>query len=579
VDTAIATPLTAAFWNGSLNSVMAQSNGSTVSNWQAASGSVANQGLIPTGVALTFDGIGTLPASLSLGANMAAAGLTATANNTGALNLADSYTLSLGASGLTVANGAGAVSLANPITLTAAQTWAINSANPVAVSGAVGGTVTLTKTGTGTLTFSGANGFTGNTTISTGGIINYQNGTAFGSNTSITVNSGATAQVQGGILGKAAVTKTLTLNGTGVSSNGALQNVSGNNTYGNRWALGSAATIASDSGTLTLSNTTAMSSSQALTLAGAGNGVIVTPITGATASIVKSGAGTWTLSGANTFTSGASVDAGTLLVNNTASNGTGTGAVTVASLATLGGIGSVGGSLSIASGGIVAPGVTVGTLTVGGNTTIGGTYACDVNGAASDVLAITGNLDLTGSTLAVSATAPSQTSYTVATYTGTLIGTFTASPALPSGYTLDYATSGQIKLVSGAPPASAYDAFASVIPNAADRDPTDDPDADGISNLAEFVLGGNPTISSQAILPTQVIDATNIVLSYKRTDASEEAPATSSIGQYSTDLVNWTNVTPALVNENGTAADDMSVTVPRSNAVNGKLFVRVRFVK
>jgi len=402
VDTAIATPLTAAFWNGSLNSVMAQSNGSTVSNWQAASGSVVNQGLIPTGVALTFGGIGTLPSSLSLGANMAATGLSVTAANTGALNIADSsYTLSLGASGLSVASGAGAVSTAAPITLTANQSWAINSANPVAVSGAVGGTFTLTKTGTGTLTFSGANGFTGNTTISTGGIINYQNGTAFGSNTSITVNSGATAQVQGGILGGAAANKTLTLNGTGVSSNGALQNVSGNNTYGNKWALGSAATIASDSGTLTLSNTTAMASNFALTLAGAGNGVIVTPITGTTASIVKSGAGTWTLSGVNSYGGTTAVDMGSLFING---NKTGAGTVSVATGATLGGSATVVGATTI--NGTHAPGsaaATVGTQNFSNSVTYtSGIFAWDIASASSyDKVIAAGAVTGSGSTFNV----------------------------------------------------------------------------------------------------------------------------------------------------------------------------------
>ena len=47
----------------------------------------------------------------------------------------------------------------------------------------------------------------------------------------------------------------LTLNGTGVTSNGALRNVSGANTYGGAITLASASEIQSDAGTLSLTNT------------------------------------------------------------------------------------------------------------------------------------------------------------------------------------------------------------------------------------------------------------------------------------------------------------------------------------
>jgi hypothetical protein len=94
----------------------------------------------------------------------------------------------------------------------------------------------------------------------------------------------------------------------------------------------------------------------------------------------------------------------------------------------------------------------------------------------------------------------------------------------------------------------------------------------------EFVLGGNPVVSSQSILPTQATVGSNLVLSYKRSDASE-SPATTQTGQWSTDLSTWTTVTPVLVAENGAAADDMTISVPTSNAVAGRLFVRLKVVK
>ena len=112
----------------------------------------------------------------------------------------------------------------------------------------------------------------------------------------------------------------------------------------------------------------------------------------------------------------------------------------------------------------------------------------------------------------------------------------------------------------------------------ADKLPTADPDGDSINNLMEFVLGGNPVVSSQSILPTQATVGSNLVLSYKRSDASE-SPATTQTGQWSTDLSTWTTVTPVLVAENGAAADDMTISVPTSNAVAGRLFVRLKVVK
>ncbi|MEY3895620.1 MAG: hypothetical protein RLZZ214_1139 [Verrucomicrobiota bacterium] len=111
-----------------------------------------------------------------------------------------------------------------------------------------------------------------------------------------------------------------------------------------------------------------------------------------------------------------------------------------------------------------------------------------------------------------------------------------------------------------------------------DKLPSADPDNDGINNLLEFTLGGNPVVSSQAIQPTQATVGSNLVLSYKRTDESE-SPATTQVGQWSTDLNSWTDVTPVLVNENGTASDDMTVSVPTSSAVAGHLFVRLKVVK
>jgi autotransporter-associated beta strand protein len=112
-----------------------------------------------------------------------------------------------------------------------------------------------------------------------------------------------------------------------------------------------------------------------------------------------------------------------------------------------------------------------------------------------------------------------------------------------------------------------------LLPDEASKLPGADPDSDGIINRMEFVLGGSPVVSSQSILPTLATVGSDLVLSYTRSDESESV--TTQVGQWSTDLSTWTNVTPVLVNENGASADDMSITVPNSNAVNGKMFLRL----
>ena len=220
--------------------------------------------------------------------------------------------------------------------------------------------------------------------------------------------------------------------------------------------------------------------------------------TGTNNGIIKSGAGTLALTAANTYTGATSVTAGMLLVNNTTGSGTGTGAVSVASGATLGGTGSIGGTVTVSTGGTIAPGASTGTLSVGGNTAIGGTYACEVDGLTKDVLAVTGDLNLTGSTLSVSpvGAGATQSSYVIATYTGARTGSFTISPALPAGYTVDYATAGQVKLVTGATASYSTWAAAFSSPALSNTASTADPDCDGLTNAVEYALGLDPRFSS-----------------------------------------------------------------------------------
>lgn len=93
---------------------------------------------------------------------------------------------------------------------------------------------------------------------------------------------------------------------------------------------------------------------------------------GGVTSLTKADAGTWILSGANTYTGATSVTAGTLLINGSLSASS---AVTVASGAAVGGSGTIGGTLTVVSGGKVAPGNSPGILSTGSFSLAGGLYA------------------------------------------------------------------------------------------------------------------------------------------------------------------------------------------------------------
>ena len=82
----------------------------------------------------------------------------------------------------------------------------------------------------------------------------------------------------------------------------------------------------------------------------------------------KIGRGTFTLSGANTYTGGTTVNGGTLLVTNQTGSATGTGAVQVNS-GTVGGTGGISGPVTIGNGSIKAI-LLAGTATTPGNLTI-----------------------------------------------------------------------------------------------------------------------------------------------------------------------------------------------------------------
>ncbi|MCW3807920.1 autotransporter-associated beta strand repeat-containing protein [Marinilabiliaceae bacterium D04] len=124
--------------------------------------------------------------------------------------------------------------------------------------------------------------------------------------------------------------------------------------------------------------------------------------TGASAAIIKTGSGRWTLTNSNTYSGGTVIERGSLIVQNTTGSATGTGAVSVGSRAALSGTGYISGEVTVNNRAYLMPGLTteIGNLTINNNLTLltGAIYYAKVNASApaSDKITVSGTATLAG---------------------------------------------------------------------------------------------------------------------------------------------------------------------------------------
>ena len=170
--------------------------------------------------------------------------------------------------------------------------------------------------------------------------------------------------------------------------------------------------------------------------AGGGLTIINSAINGVGGLTVQNGAVVH-LNGANSY-AGSTAVTGTgspkLFVNGTK---TGTGTITVDSVGTLGGSGSVAGNIT--NSGTISPGTSIGTLTALGNVTMNANshLAIELSGGSADKLAVGGNLNLATVDFLDITGVGQGLSWVIATYTGTLTGTFNN---VTPGYSVNYGT-------------------------------------------------------------------------------------------------------------------------------------------
>ncbi len=333
----------------------------------------------------------------------------------------------------------------NSGTITASNSLAFNTTDAT-ISSVLAGTASLFKSDTTTLTLTGTNTYLGNTFV-LGGILKITNGSALGAtsafNNAAFLNAGATLQLEGGI---AVGNKILALNGTGAAL-GALESVSGDNSWAGLVAVQSNTRISVDAGSLTLSGPVLQLGSDPLGFDIVGAGTLVVSGYGGAATIDD----TAPIGGAITVT-------GTKLVLNGWLGGP-TSTLAVSGGATLAGWGTFGGSVSITDG-ILAPGNSPGTLTIDGSLTLASNsilnfefgQANTVGGSLNDLVIVHGDLTLAG-TLNVTQSEGGTFGagvYRVISYDGDLTNQGLVLGTMPTGSTtfIQVAVPGQINLVN-----------------------------------------------------------------------------------------------------------------------------------
>ena len=407
----------------------------------------------------------------------------------------------------------GEISLSN----SASDQFVIQGNGATVVTGAISGPsrVTRSSTGTGVVSLVGENTYTGQTVLN-GGVTEVESISSLvgdPGDEEVALNSsgfGAPETVANGTItmGYSSTSATLRFIGPTLKTDRVIA-LAGSS--------GGATIEQNGSGTLTLLSafTATGAGTKTLTFSGTGDGVASGAIVNNSATnktnVAKTGAGTWTLGGANTYTGTTTVGAGTLLMTGSIAAG---GNVTVASGATFGGSGTV------------APNTTVnGNLSLNGTLNFGGALAF---GAGARVKVYIGaNSVSAGNALAPAATVGTGAIVDVifngaggtTDFANAFWNTARSFPIVTAASRTGKFTLGTVSADIAGRPAGGYGGFAisqtatsailvwtplsaieqwrfthfatnSNSGNAADNA---DPDGDGVINLAEFNGGSVPT--------------------------------------------------------------------------------------
>ena len=464
---------------------------------------------------------------------------------------------------------------AGDVSIASGAKLVFNTATTQTLGGVISGGGALQKGGSGTLTLSDHNTYTGKTTIAAAGA----------GGPTLSVSSFNSVDIEGGdpnlplpgsSLGRPTTLADGTIDlGSGTNIRNCALIYTGPGEITDRvmhvsFNSGSDHTInASGSGLLKFTSPfditkSSGSSTSSLTLRGAGNGEIADGMTGEVfpGFLQKSDAGTWTLGG-TTRVNEVIMAGGNLIVSGSLTSAT----TITASSGTL----TVNGSLS-------SPATTLSGGIVNGS----GSLVFKINGSSNDRFTMTsGTLNATGLSIAID---PIVFGLTESEYVlihvngGTRTGTFSSLTGA-KGYSLNYDTPGQVKLVAGV--VNPYITWAGAAAFA------DDANGDGMDNGLAFLLGAdNPNDRALGLLPTVTENTGGLVLTFQmlasaaRGDASVhlEFGNTLAPGSWTTLAVPdmSSTVDGVVFTITGTGPLNVTATIPASKAASGKLFGRLK---
>ena len=376
----------------------------TLAGGGAYYGTISGNGAVAVvnGAAPTFYGANTYTNGTTItGAQLSVANATGSATGPGPVTIAGGGTLQIG-------DGTLAGRLAAP-TIDVGGTLSFNAAQDFVFANLFSGIGALNKNNTNTVTVPGPNpDFQGPVTIN-GGTLLVTDSSALGLSNGRILTLGADPSAALALVGGVTITAPLNIyaKNFGSGASASVVGLGGTNTlagfaflsqFGSDWVFQSTA------GRLVIANVQngASTGNKNLWLVGNGDGEWDSGLTegggSVVTSLIKSGAGTWTL--ANQifgYTGGTTISNGTLVVNGTIGNSS---AVNVAG-GTLAGNGTIFAPVTVKPAGAISPGyASIDTLTVNSDLTLAGTTVMDVSAVggvvSNDQLVVAGNLTLGG---------------------------------------------------------------------------------------------------------------------------------------------------------------------------------------
>ena len=286
-------------------------------------------GAVPgaTDLAIFDSTFGATPISVGIGTSLSIKGILATNTMLADFSIIAGGSLTIGNSGIDMSAASRNFTIqAQPITLGANQTWDVNTGKTLTLQNSTlsygANTLNINSTnGGGTVIMPGTLSGTGAWTIGSGATVRLTNGGTPYPTSDVTISSGGVLNLHGI---NATAAQVINLNGSGISSGGAL---------------------ISSTGTTAVLNGPDLNLQSASSIGGAGNINILasSPISGS-GKLTKVGAGTVTLGSANTGNGGVTLEAGALTISDASALGTGTftinggGTTTLAASPTISGI-------------------------------------------------------------------------------------------------------------------------------------------------------------------------------------------------------------------------------------------------